>query len=614
MPAVNLVRAALENESACRNEQREALLKQALRQNPNDSQAHWQLGHVRVGDAWLSPSQVEQSARQDHRLAEYRRLRDAAGPTVEDQVALAQWCRKNKLNEEERIHWLLALELQPDQPDAIQGLRNLSLHPYQGTWVTDAQIAQVKGQAQKTYKAMEEWRPLVSQWQRADERHETSPPVEVREKISQISEPAEMLGLEWAILRQVNAKKDQQHRIVLALVKTLEDNPHPVVAQFFVRQSVFSSFEDVRQATAEGLKRHPLDHYVPLLLSGLQSPIEADIKCMLNATGQLATQYSFYQEGALVDFSSTSIIDRQTNRNNIINDGGSGKAAVIMAKNQQRNAARSVMTATRQTSAFRIRVQSINDAIEQRNARIVAVLNQTTGKDIGEEPTKWWDWWLQDYNGLYNITGSDENATDSESDKPVYQSPPPPEYESKPRKPVVEKNVYIALIPHSCFAPGTKVWTLTGRMPIGQIKVGDRVLAQNVESGELAYKPVLAVTTRSPGTRIKIGLGSDTITSTPSHPFWVIGEGWQMTKQLASGKSLHAISGGIRVETIEKQSEADQLPAEFAYNLIVDDFHSFFVGDQGFLVHDNTPREPTAAIVPGLLPQAPDVHKKSPQK
>ncbi|MGA2796833.1 MAG: hypothetical protein ABSE63_04575 [Thermoguttaceae bacterium] len=47
---------------------------------------------------------------------------------------------------------------------------------------------------------------------------------------------------------------------------------------------------------------------------------------------------------------------------------------------------------------------------------------------------------------------------------------------------------------------------------------------------------------------------------------------------------------------------------------IVDDFHTFFVGDQGILVHDNTPREPTAALVPGLLPQAPVADKNHPQK
>ena len=37
-----------------------------------------------------------------------------------------------------------------------------------------------------------------------------------------------------------------------------------------------------------------------------------------------------------------------------------------------------------------------------------------------------------------------------------------------------------------------------------------------------------------------------------------------------------------------------------AYNLIVADFDSYFVGDAAILVHDNTPRQPTAAVLPGL--------------
>ena len=56
--------------------------------------------------------------------------------------------------------------------------------------------------------------------------------------------------------------------------------------------------------------------------------------------------------------------------------------------------------------------------------------------------------------------------------------------------------VYVSMAPCSCFAPGTKVWTMTGRRPIEGIKIGDCVLAQDVESGELAYKPVLGVTIR----------------------------------------------------------------------------------------------------------------------
>ena len=135
-------------------------------------------------------------------------------------------------------------------------------------------------------------------------------------------------------------------------------------------------------------------------------------------------------------------------------------------------------------------------------------------------------------------------------------------------------------VPCSCFAPGTKVWTLTGRQAIEKIKVGDRVLAQDVESGELAYKPVLAVTVRQPGPRMKIGLDKESITATPSHPFWVAGQGWRMTKQLAVGSRLHTLSGAAPVETIEKLP-IDPSNEGLAYNLIVADFDSYFVGEAG---------------------------------
>ena len=37
------------------------------------------------------------------------------------------------------------------------------------------------------------------------------------------------------------------------------------------------------------------------------------------------------------------------------------------------------------------------------------------------------------------------------------------------------------------------------------------------------------------------------------------------------------------------------------YNLVVADFNTYFVGESGILVHDNTPRKPTRAVVPGML-------------
>ena len=58
--------------------------------------------------------------------------------------------------------------------------------------------------------------------------------------------------------------------------------------------------------------------------------------------------------------------------------------------------------------------------------------------------------------------------------------------------------------PHSCFVAGTQVWTLTGAVPIEAVHVGDCVLSQNTESGELTFKPVLRKAIRQSSQVFKI--------------------------------------------------------------------------------------------------------------
>jgi hypothetical protein len=48
------------------------------------------------------------------------------------------------------------------------------------------------------------------------------------------------------------------------------------------------------------------------------------------------------------------------------------------------------------------------------------------------------------------------------------------------------------------------------------------------------------------------------------------------------------------VRAVETGSEAE------TYNLIVDSFHTYFVGEGKVLCHDNTVRRPTHCAVPGL--------------
>jgi hypothetical protein len=67
-----------------------------------------------------------------------------------------------------------------------------------------------------------------------------------------------------------------------------------------------------------------------------------------------------------------------------------------------------------------------------------------------------------------------------------------------------------------------------------------------------------------------------------------------MTKELSVGGRLHTPSGSIAISSI------DEAKIEKTYNLVVANFNTYFVGEDRLLVHDNTLRQPTQMIVPGL--------------
>jgi hypothetical protein len=79
------------------------------------------------------------------------------------------------------------------------------------------------------------------------------------------------------------------------------------------------------------------------------------------------------------------------------------------------------------------------------------------------------------------------------------------------------------------------------------------------------------------------------------HPFWVSGEGWVKARHLESAMRLHAVNGTCVIESTQHTG------FEPTYNLIVADFHTYFVGEAKVLSHDNTIRQPTVALVPGLI-------------
>lgn len=83
--------------------------------------------------------------------------------------------------------------------------------------------------------------------------------------------------------------------------------------------------------------------------------------------------------------------------------------------------------------------------------------------------------------------------------------------------------------------------------------------------------------------------------------FWVAGEGWVKARDLKAGMFLHTLKGNVCIDNVGSSE------VQVTYNLVVADFHSYFAGDEKTLTHDNTIRQPTNMIVPGLAKQAADL-------
>ncbi len=204
-----------------------------------------------------------------------------------------------------------------------------------------------------------------------------------------------------------------------------------------------------------------------------------------------------------------------------------------------------------------------NEAIRSENARICSALTLVTGQDLPADPEAWWSWW---------------------DDRMGYRS-----YE-KP----IEQTYERVTLSTSCFAAGTPVWTPHGLKPIETVRVGDLVVAQDPVSGELALKAVVNTTVREPIPLVRVTAADESLDCTPNHAFWISGNGWVPARQLGTGAALHTTVGTAVLTAVEAG------PTELTHNLVIADFHTYFVGRSKILVHDITHAEDLRNIVPGL--------------
>ncbi|HVU90012.1 MAG TPA: polymorphic toxin-type HINT domain-containing protein [Pirellulales bacterium] len=607
-----LLDKALSAEATGDTQARGEYLQQALAADPDFAPAHWQLGEMKIDGQWLSVDSAAATSTMAAKFHEYRLRRAKTRATADEQIKFAAWCSEKGLTDQARMHLQAAMSMRPTHNQQRDIMKKLDLVRYQKQLMPAAKADLYKKHDKELEALMHKWKPILTRWRGDLESRDASRQIDAEQKLNDIKDVAVI-----PVLETVFAKSGATAGA--AAVKVIAAMPEIKASESLVRFAVLAENEEVRQAAAEALRSRDVFSYVPMLLAGLSNPIEISFQSFAGEGGIFGERLTLYREGPEANMLYTSGVTALPNFTPAVG----GLTIPQTAQAEQRVAAQAAQDSVTAQAAMAENARSA-----WANERIIAALRIATDNDsMGEDAKDWWNWWSE-YNELH-YAGSPETyeinrstytyygaatyyptpstapaQSSSQSSQlsdskttPTYQ---PPTLNTRPGQPASTYRYGLPTNMHwdsgkiACFVPGTIVWTVTGKMPIEEVRVGDLVLSQNVETGELAYKPVERVTKGPPLPLVEIHVGQQTIRSTMGHLFWVSGTGWRMAKELKVGDRLHTTKGTLAIDSVEKTGEAS------CHNLVVTDFTTFFVTDEQILVHDIDVHGPTLCTVPGF--------------
>ncbi|HTI51575.1 MAG TPA: polymorphic toxin-type HINT domain-containing protein, partial [Planctomycetaceae bacterium] len=571
---------------------RRSSLAELLRSRSDLATPHWQAGFVREGESWRSFDDASQSAVAREKLDHYRERRAAAPATPAGQLQLADWCRQQGLRDQEQAHLFSAVALDP-QGDHSKVLERLGFRRIGGRWLSREQLVEWRSLNRQTEESLKHWKPKLDRIARqlaAGTRQRATGLASLKE----ITVPSAIPAIELTL-----AGRDEASAVIAIEAFARIEQYEASIA--LARQGIFSKWAGVRTAAAQALKSRSFEHFVPQLVALLSSPIQKEVVVRrfgvvaVDLPGSDFTRAEF--SGLFYSYIMKREIDDQfqvatfNTFNSLIDDNLTHNAE--MATPNRRGGAENAAIARELDAAALARgrtdtIRAFHDDVERKdrevtrqnqlisevNERVGEVLGTVSGKGPSADPQTWWGWWTQ------------QNDVASTGNKRVVQ--------------IVNENDTVGdvtprYVPRcECFAAGTLVWTESGPMAIETIRIGDRVLAKDIETGELDYKPVVQTTVRPPRELNTLRLDDERIVCTGGHRFWISGLGWVRARDLAPASLVHTATGNKPIWSARKGESVE------TYNLVVADFHTYFVGNTGVLCHDLLIPRPTNKVVPGL--------------
>jgi hypothetical protein len=554
----------------------------AVLTDPTNALARGLLGLISDAGNWKRPEQVAERVRDDAALAatlaEYNELRARTSKTADGQWDLALWCERHGLKAEETAHLAAVVRLDPGRDGAW---KRLGYKKHHGRWMTDAQIAEAAAENSAQKQADRRWRNVLEDCRKGLASKGRRAAAE--KTLTEIHDPR-AVPMVWQLFAARGKAADQ-----LIAAQVLGQIDALAASQALAMLAVRSDSPDVRRRAIETLDDRDPRESVSLLIGQVYTPI----KYKIQPIGGPGSQGKLFIEGPRFNVDRTydvpTIMRSSMHLFDMDNDPAAQRALIRHAQGLggidlqgepalQRELARIQrnIIAMRNAVLMEQALQASDVAMLDRmntlghrsnDERVLPALRAITGQNLGEDQNAWMKWWTEQQG---------------------YAFSPPPKKTYHQLAPVVDPLTGTFGVHHACFGAGTMVRTLAGSQKIETLQTGDRVLSRDINSGSLSYEPILAIFHNPPNETLRITLdGGDEIVVTPIHRFWKAGKGWTMARELKVGDPIRTVDGVRAITRIGKDG------VQPVFNLLVAQHHSYFVGREAALVHDNSLIEPT---------------------
>jgi hypothetical protein len=560
--------------------ERQKHLALAVLADPANTIARGLMGLVRDGSAWRRPAdiaaKVDTAGGLGATLAEYNARREKTAASADAQWKLALWCADHGLAAEAKAHLATVVRLEPGRAAAW---KRLGYTKHGTRWMTPEQIEAQRADREAQEKADKYWLPVLRQTR--DDLRDGRTRSAALATLAKVDDPRAFPSIVRVFMRAEAADQTLATQLLGQIDCAASSRGLALLA-------ASGASPEIRRAACEILRRRDPREYVGLLIDRLDDPTPFEIGVIAQGDslfrvlmteqpdcyvmnvydGPIAgpvmtgasrpatfetTEPSTWVPGVLTTGFGADPLSQNTVR------FYNGLALQIEARERAREA-----RVAQQTEEIAARdAQSLaqrNAAIVARNAGIFQALANTTGVKQPDDREAWKSWYMDMLGYRY-------------------------EKAQRGMKPVVLAQRFTGQTgggTYECFAAGTPVQTLAGPKAIETLRVGDRVLAQDTQSGALGYQPILTVYKNPPAATVRIDMGGETIVPSTLHRFWKAGQGWVLARELKQGDVLRTVRGPITISSVNVDK------TQPVYNLDVDVTRTYFVGDTGALVHDNS--------------------------